>query len=172
VTTAPTQTWSDTFTTRSQGAAAAHGAYAGAIGASVIALFFLAVDAALRSPLWTPSLVGDALFRGASPAGTGQVDLGLVGLYSLLHAALFLGFGAGVALLLARQPRRPRPAVVALLCFLALELGILAGSRLLAPGLAGSVGIGWISLGNALAALGMTAWLCDEVPIAGSAARR
>lgn len=162
---APVQTWSPTFTTRSSAAAAAHGAYAGALGAGAIALFFLAVDALVRGVLWTPSLVGGVLFQGASPTEPVTTDLALVAGYSLVHAALFLGFGAGVALAVARLPRMPRPAVLAAACFVGLELGALAGSRVVAPGLAETIGLGWITAGNALAALAMAAWLCDEVPI-------
>jgi hypothetical protein len=159
------QTWSDSFATRSAAATAAHGAYAGALGASAIALLFLLVDSVIRAPLWTPSLAGGVLFAGASPSGPVTVDLALVALYSILHAGLFLSFGAAVALVAARLPRAPSPAVLAIGCFLGLELGVLAGSRLLAPGMASAIGLGWITLGNALAALAMTAWLRDLVPI-------
>lgn len=159
------QTWSDSFATRSAAATAAHGAYAGALGASAIALLFLLVDSVVRAPLWTPSLAGGVLFGGTSPSAPVQTDLALVALYSIVHAALFLSFGAGVALVAARLPRAPRPALLAVGCFLGLELGVLAGSRLLAPGMAEAIGLGWITLGNALAAVAMTAWLRDLVPI-------
>ena len=40
------------------------GAAAGALGALVIAVFFLVVDLAVRQALWTPSALGAALFLG------------------------------------------------------------------------------------------------------------
>ncbi|MDX1650299.1 MAG: hypothetical protein R3263_10635, partial [Myxococcota bacterium] len=118
-----------------------------------------------RGALWTPSLVGGVLFGGAAPTDPVAIDLARVALYSILHAILFLGFGATLAVGLAHLPRMPRPRAVALIAFLGLEIGVLSGSRLVAPGLAETIGIGWITAGNALAALAVTAWLCDAVPI-------
>jgi hypothetical protein len=169
---APTQTWSESFATRSDAASAAHGAYAGAIGASTIGIFFLLVDAALRTALWTPSLAGGVLFGGLAPDAAMEVELAWVALYSLVHGALFLGFGAAVGLLVSRLPRVPSSPVLAVGCFVALELGVLAGSRLVAPGLAEAIGLGWITLGNALAAIAMTAWLRDLLPIPVPEGRR
>jgi hypothetical protein len=46
----------------------ATGLVAGLLGASVVALFFLVVDLLAGRPLWTPTVLAAALFRGEPPS--------------------------------------------------------------------------------------------------------
>jgi len=135
------------------------GFFAGAIGAAVVALFFLAVDAVQRVPLYTPSLAGNVVLRGADPAAEAGVDLAMVALFSLLHGAAFLAFGVVCAWVLARFREPPDVPLIALGCFLGLEIGFLVVSSLFSPGLAAEVGHGYVAAANVLAGIGMSIWL-------------
>ena len=129
----------------------ADGFLAGAIGAASFALYFLAVDLARAEPFATPSLVGAVVLEGASLAPR-SVDLGIVAAYSLVHAALFAAFGVAASWLVSRLRAVPASPLLALLCFLALEVGFLAATSVFAPGLGSTIGHGVVAGGNALAA--------------------
>jgi hypothetical protein len=135
------------------------GIYAGAIGAALFALYFLAVDVWRSEALATPALVGAAVLQGASPLAPVPVDLGLVGAFSLVHAALFAGFGVVVSCVVSRMRELPALPLLAIGCFLALQSGFLAATALLAPGLGAAIGHGWVAAGNALAAAAIAVWL-------------
>jgi hypothetical protein len=135
------------------------GFYAGAIGGAMVALFFLAVDALRGVPLFTPSLVGSVLLGGAQPRPDLPVDLVMVALYSLVHGAAFVAFGTLCAWILAHLHETPDLPLIAIACFVALELGSVVGARLLEPALAGQIGHGHIAAANLLAAIGMAVWL-------------
>jgi len=74
----------------------ADGTIAGLIGAATIALWFLLVDTLRGHPLYTPSLLGTALFRGrdafASPE-TQAISLPMVVLFTLAHGLIFVIIG-------------------------------------------------------------------------------
>jgi hypothetical protein len=74
----------------------AEGTVAGLIGAVTIALWFLVVDTIRGRPLYTPSLLGTALFRGAGAVGspeTHAVLLPMVVLFTLAHGLAFIVIG-------------------------------------------------------------------------------
>jgi hypothetical protein len=72
------------------------GTVAGLIGAATIALWFLVVDSFRGHPLYTPSLLGTALFRGrdalASPEAHAISPL-MVVLFTLVHGLVFVVIG-------------------------------------------------------------------------------
>ncbi len=74
----------------------ADGTIAGLIGAATIALWFLIVDTLRGRPLYTPSLLGTALFRGrdalASPE-THRISPLMVLLFTLTHCLIFVVIG-------------------------------------------------------------------------------
>jgi hypothetical protein len=74
----------------------AEGTVAGIIGAATIALWFLVVDTVRGHPLYTPSLLGTALFRGhdalASPEAHAISPL-MVVLFTLAHGLVFVAIG-------------------------------------------------------------------------------
>lgn len=72
------------------------GIIAGVIGAVTIALWFLILDLAAGRPLYTPTVLGAALFQhGGELASSGNlaVSLGLVLKYSLVHWFAFTIMG-------------------------------------------------------------------------------
>jgi hypothetical protein len=139
--------------------ALAAGGFAGAVGASLFALFFLAVDALRGDALATPSLVGAVALQGASPLAQTPVDLAIVGAYSLVHAFLFAAFATFAALALVRLRTLPDLPVLAL----GLEGGFLAATSLLAPGLGETIGHGVVLAGNAIAGTTMAVVLRREL---------
>jgi hypothetical protein len=143
--------------------ALAAGLFGGALAASAFALYFLAVDLLRGEALATPSLVGAVVFRGASPLAPVPVDLGIVGGFSLLHGALFVGFATLAAFALARLRALPDLPLLALVLALGLEASFLLGSGLFAPGLGGAIGHGVVLAGNAVAGLVMAVLLRREL---------
>jgi hypothetical protein len=143
--------------------ALAAGLFGGALAAAAFALFFLAVDLLRGEALATPSLVGAVVLRGASPLAPVPVDLALVGGFSLIHGALFVGFATLAALVLSRLRARPGLLVLAVGAGLALEAAFLAATALFAPGLGATIGHGAVLAGNALAGVVMAALLRREL---------
>src|SRR5437870_722964 len=70
------------------------GVVAGLLGAAVVALWFLAIDAMQGAPLRTPQLLGIGLLREADPVAAIVTD-------SIVHGVAFALFGILGALLLA-----------------------------------------------------------------------
>jgi hypothetical protein len=79
------------------------GIIAGLIGASTIALWFLALDVVRGRPLYTPTLLGTALLRGPAAVASARnlsISLPVVLFFTLVHGLAFLGIGlAGQRLL-------------------------------------------------------------------------
>jgi hypothetical protein len=135
------------------------GIYAGLIGASVVGLFFLGVDGFTRTALFTPSLVGGVLFEGVTPRADLPVNLTWVALYSVVHGAAFVAFAFAVAFVTARMRKTPELLLLAIILFVLLELGFIAGTRLAVPGVAEVVGHGYIATANMLAAIAIATYL-------------
>lgn len=152
--------------TRPEAAAWAHGLVAGLIGAAIVIVVLLGVDLAEGRPLWTPAVLGAALFEGErlvaaefDPWARLEVILG----YTAVHGVINVGFGAATALFLLTAKRARHFALVAAattgILFLALELSFLAQALLFAPRLADDLAAGWVAAANALAAAAMGVYL-------------
>ncbi len=141
----------------------AAGLFAGAVGASLLALFFLAVDVVRGEALATPSLVAAVVLEGAAPGQVGPVDLTRVASFSLLHGVLFVGFAMVATFVVQRLRTLPDLPLLAIGLALGLEAGFLAGNALLAPGLGEAIGHGAVLAGNALAATGMAVVMRREL---------
>jgi len=141
----------------------ADGIAAGVIGASLVALFFLAFDLLAGEPLRTPFALGAALFRGELPPAGAPVDPMLVLAYTALHGTVFIGFGVPAAfqmLVRAQWGGVPlRAGLLGLALFAGFEVVFLSLGELFVPGLTGTLGAGRVALANALAAAAMAAFL-------------
>jgi hypothetical protein len=134
--------------------------YGGAIGGSILALFFLLVDTLAGQPLFTPSLVATAIFTDAAASATAEVRLDMVAYFSVFHLAAFLAAGAGLSLASrALGAYARRPTVLVALTFALLTGGFSLLGMTLAPGVVGVIGFVWIAAGNLLTAIGMVAFL-------------
>lgn len=84
------------------------GFIAGALGAVMVALWFLVLDMIQGHPLHTPTLLGTIIFAGPEAAvGVSHVDPPTVALYSGVHMGLFALFGIGISWLIAQARRHP-----------------------------------------------------------------
>jgi hypothetical protein len=127
--------------------------YSGAIGGSVVGLFFLAVDAMNGQPLFTPSLMGSVLFLGAAAQDVTTVQLDAVAYFSIVHMAGFCAVGAVISFLIHEIELHSRhPAVVLLVLFVVLEVGFFLTASLALPGVIARVGVLTVGGANLLAA--------------------
>jgi len=136
---------------------------AGALGAFVVAVFFLLVDVAAGRPLWTPFVLGSALFLDRLPTAGTPIDLVIVAGYTAVHGLTFLTFAAIAAFQLDTDPR-PRASVaraawIAALLFLAFELCFFVFAQTFVRATLETLGMGRITVANALASVAMTALL-------------
>ena len=138
------------------------GVFAGLIGASAVALWFLAVDAALREALFTPSLVASALLRGTPATPDQAIDLSMVAAFTALHSLAFIAFGIAASFVVDQFRRTPDLPLISIGLFLALEGGFVTATKLFVPDVAEVIGHGFIVAGNVFAALGMGFYLRDQ----------
>ncbi len=133
----------------------AQGAIAGCFGAGALAIWFLLVDALVRQPMWSPSLVGNVILNGASVTAPVAIDLSAVAIFSIVHCLLFAGFGIVMTFALNRAGIRPLSLVGVALLAAALQAGVVVTTGILAPGLGGALGWMFVTAGNAVAAVTM-----------------
>ena len=141
----------------------AYGAfYGGALGGSVIALYFLIADAILGQALYTPSLLGTALFLDTT---TTVVRTDMVALFSIVHFVAFFALG-GVAswLHLTWKPLRHRMASLGVVLFVLLTGALFLGDWLVMDGVVRALGVFEVLLANAITATAMAAFITRTLP--------
>lgn len=134
--------------------------YSASIGASAVALFFLAIDSIQGQPFFTPSLLGAVMFQGAEAASVSDVRLDMVAYYSAIHMLAFGLLGGLLAFLVHEvELHAKHPVQIFLLFFLVFEGGFLVASHLFMPGVNEVLGYFRIFLANLFAAGVMAAFL-------------
>lgn len=130
--------------------------YGAAVGGSVIALFFLLVDSLGGRPLFTPSLLGQALFTGADPSATHTIRLDMVAYFSAVHFAAFLVLGGIVSYLcrLIGVAKTNVPVVTGLI-FVMLSVAFFGTDLLVLGGAAGVLGVPVVLAANLVTAIAM-----------------
>lgn len=142
------------------------GIAAGAIGAGVVALWFLLRDAARGTPFYTPALLGAALFDGLRDASAAQITWRLVLGYSLIHCVAFALFGVAAAALLAAADRQPALWAGLFLLFCCFEVFALALIAIAAEWLFEALAWWSIAAGNVLATGAMLGCLLSRHRVA------
>ena len=137
----------------------AEGIAVGAIGASVVAIWFVLLDAARGVPFFTPALLGAVLFDGLREAAAVHVTWRLVLGYSLVHCAAFALFGLAAAAVLTAADHQPALWSGLFLLFCCFEVFALALIAVAAEWLFEALTWWSISAGNVLAAGAMLGWL-------------
>lgn len=143
------------------------GLISGLLGSLTVALLFLARDLTAGWPLWTPSALGAAVFRGETMAQIPEPELAMVAAYSVMHGAVFLGIGLIAAFVTETSARLSAHAVRTtafmtlglFVCFQAVFMGLAA---VLGRPLLGELGSGWVAGANFAAALVMAAFLAER----------
>jgi hypothetical protein len=143
-----------------------HGVIAGVIGAAIIAILFLFLDAVARLPLYTPTVLGAGLFVGAEDLASTdelEVSLKLVLMYTWVHWLAFIALGLIASQLLSLTERNINLCLSIFLLFLVLEFGFVGAWFLLAEPVLDELAWTTVLLGNVLAAMGMAIYLQFQI---------
>ena len=138
------------------------GVIAGIIGAAIIAILFLFLDAVTRLPLYTPTVLGHGLFVGPDDlASTDEVEvsLKLTLMYTWVHWLAFIALGVIAAQFLSLIRRDLNLSLTIFLLFLILEFGFVGTWFVLAEPVLDEIAWTTVLLGNCLAAIGMAIYL-------------
>jgi len=109
------------------------GIVAGLIGAAVIAAWFFVLDALHGRPLYTPTVLGTAIFGASREANPIEPAL----MFTWVHVLVFALLGGIAARLLALAERDPNYGFGILLLFVVFEFGFLIVAMFLCRGRAG-----------------------------------
>lgn len=133
--------------------------FGGGVGGSAIALFFLVVDAIGGRVLFTPSVMGTALFTSEAVTATTPVSRELVVFYSVVHFLVFGGVAMAVSHLTRSRPALDqRPLLVAGIVFAVLTAGLLVADVLVLSGAVAAIGLVPVLVANAFTGLAMAAF--------------
>ena len=143
------------------------GIVAGVIGAAVIAIWFLMLDVINGRPLYTPTVLGTALFRrgeGLGSPGSLPISFEMVLMYTWVHGLIFAFLGGLASRLLWLAERNPNIGFGIVLLFVVFEFGFLVVATLFEERILGV--LGWLSilLGNLLAAAAIAGYFWRRHP--------
>ncbi len=140
------------------------GLYAGVIGASIVALWFLIVDTIAGHAFHTPTLLGTLLIRGVDEVGKTAVDAPMVAAYTAIHVVVFVAVGIVASYLITLFDRYPAAGIALIFLFAFFEVGFFVVSAALGGGLLGRLGPWSVGAANLLSAAGMAAYLWYRHP--------
>jgi hypothetical protein len=131
------------------------GIIAGVIGAAVVAVWFLLFDFARGKPLFTPALLGAAVFYGANDPTGLEIAAGPIIGYTVIHGLAFIAFGIVAASLIVAAEREPAIFVAFVILFAAFEALFFGAAGVLGQSMIGAL-VWWaILVGNLLASIAM-----------------
>jgi hypothetical protein len=140
------------------------GLYAGVIGAAIVAVWFLVIDAMAGQPLRTPAMLGTMLIRGPQALDQVTVEAGMVAAYTAVHVVAFVVFGIIASYLVTLFDRYPAAGIVLIFLFVFFEVGFFVLSAAIGGDLLGRLGPWAVGIGNLLAAAGMAGYLWVRHP--------
>ena len=142
------------------------GMLGGVIGAVTVALWFLLLDTAAGRPLYTPTVLGTAIFHHSALTSpeTLSVSLEMVGMFTWIHVLLFAALGGVASRLLAMVERNPSWGFGLLLLFVVFEFGFVAAAALLASPVLRVIPWPSVLAANLLAAAAMSAYFWRRHP--------
>lgn len=146
---------------------AQEGIIAGILGAAAVAFWFLIVDTINGRPLYTPTVLGTALFRAGEGLASPQslpVSLEMVLMYTWVHGLAFCVIGGAASWLLRLAEENPHIGFGILLLFVVLEFGFLIAVSVFAQPVLGALAWPAVLVGNLLAAVGMGTYLWRRHP--------
>lgn len=140
--------------------AVVRGAIGGVIAATAIVLFFLLVDLVQGEPLHTPAFLSSVLLgRDAATPAVGSIVL-----YTVLHYAVFVALGAGVAWALERARARAALVLGVVLGFLLFDVVFYASIWLTGVNVVRELGWPSFLAGNLLGGLVLMGYLARAEP--------
>jgi len=161
----PTQTEESSLASRDVTRLYHEGLIAGLIGAATVAVWFLIIDVIQGRPLYTPTVLGAALFhRGAVPWLDTAPDLEMVLMFTWIHGLAFIVVGGVIARLLAIAERQPNAGFGILMLFVLLEFGFIAAAMLFAQPVLQALAWPAILVANLLAAAAMGSYFWRRHP--------
>lgn len=143
------------------------GIVAGTLGAATIALWFLVLDTIAGRPLYTPTVLGMALFRGGAgldAPGTLPVSGDMVVAFTWVHVLIFVVVGGMASHLLAAAERMPNLGFGVVILFVVFEFGFIAVTMIFAEPALHALAWPAILVGNTLAATVMCTYLWRRHP--------
>lgn len=143
------------------------GIVAGVIGAATIAIWFLFLDTINGRPLYTPNVLGTALFRrgeGLASLDSLPISFEMVLMYTWVHGLMFAVIGGVVSRLLQLAERNPNLGFGILLLFVVFEFGFLMVATLFEERILRALSWPAILLGNLLAAVAMAGYFWRRHP--------
>jgi len=140
------------------------GIIAGLLGATAVAVWFLALDTFYGHPFSTPAALGRGLLRVLGPRGS-EGTMTFVAVYTLFHFAAFIGVGLIVSAIVHWAQREPSILAGAMILFVALEVGIYGLSSALSESpFLGAIGWAAVATGNLVAAIVMGTYMWRAHP--------
>src|SRR5205814_5736567 len=140
---------------RAQRSVLKEGIVAGLIGASVVAMWFLLLDVARGRPLFTPGLLGAAVFQALTDPSTLRITAGPVLGYTILHGLAFIAFGVVAASIMAVSEREPALFVGFVILFACFEVFFFAMVQVFGLSKTGELTWWSVLIGNLLASVAM-----------------
>ena len=134
------------------------GIVAGILGAATVAVWFLIVDTMNGRPLYTPTVLGTALFhRGAELAAlhTLPASLEMVLMFTWVHGLAFAAIGGLASRLLGMAERNPSIGFGVLLLFVVFEAGFTVAVMVFAAPVLRALTWPTVLVANVLAAIVM-----------------
>src|SRR5437667_10497865 len=112
------------------------GFIAGCIGAAAVAVWFLAVDLINGQPLFTPAMLGSAVFWGATGSEHVIIEPARLFGYTMIHVSACVVVGCVAAALAAAVEYAPSTLFLVVVCFCFFDVGfdilvLLPANRLL-----------------------------------------
>jgi hypothetical protein len=147
------------------------GVLAGIVGAAVVAVWFLILDAARDQIFFTPSLIGSVLFLGKTVSDVTQVNGLIVFAYTGLHGILSLFAGVAVAFMVYEFEENPQFGILLLMLFLLFESILFSFEAAIFPGLVGAIGTLAVASANLFSAVAMFWFVLRRHPTALSRMR-
>jgi hypothetical protein len=143
------------------------GIVAGILGAATVALWFFILDVSSGRPFYTPSLLGNALFRrgiALDQLETPSVSFEMVLLYTWVHCMVFCVIGGLASKLLALAERNLNLGFGVLLLFVVFEFGFVGVAFIFAEPILHTLTWPAILIGNLMAAAAMAIYFSRRRP--------
>jgi hypothetical protein len=138
------------------------GMIAGLVGAATVAVWFFILDVFHGRPLYTPTVLGSALFRhgvGLPPEGP-PISFEMVLMFTWVHGLVFAAIGGVVSRLLGLAERNPNVGFGILLLFVVFQAAFMVAAMLFAEPILRALTWPAILVANLLAAgaMGLYFW--------------